>query len=273
MALAVVAAVAAEAAWLAGRALEEDRFAAATSAALRSPEGQDALAARLQDVARAQTGRELPRAELDATVRAATRDPRVEPVLAAVAAGAREGLVRGGDGELELAPLRPALVAAAERVDLQGSGGDSGLAARVPPPEALGAIALPDLAPVPLLRAAVLDELPRAAVLIALAAAALVTLALMASPRRAGTARAAGWALVLAAALPPLARLVGPLVADRLASGSALGPFAGRLTAELLADWWIPAAVCAGAGLLLVAGGLALSPGAAGGRPARRRAG
>lgn len=264
VALAMVAALGAEGAWLAGRALEPDRFADATAAALRAPEGRDALVAQLQDVARARAGRALPQAALESAVRRATEDPRLAPALASVAAAGREGLLADGDGSVALGPLRPALVEAARSVD-------PGLAAAIPPPEALGAIELP--APgSPLPRSEWVDELPRAAVLAAIVAAALLTLALMASPRRAATARAAGYALVVAAALPALARLAAPPVAERVADGTALAPLAGRLSAELLAEWWIPAAVCAGAGVLLVLAGGALSPRAPAGRPARRRA-
>jgi hypothetical protein len=266
VALAVLAALAAEAAWLAGRALDADRFAEATGDALRSPEGRAAVADRIQAVVRAQAGEELPRDRLDAVLREAAGDPRLDPVLAAVAAGGRDELLADGadDATLDLAPLRPAVAEAAERLDPE-------LAARLPPAEELGAIELPDLGAAPP-RASVVDELPRAGTLAGLGAAALVTLALMVSPRRAGTARAAGIGLLVAAALPPLARFLGPEAAEGAAEGGALGPFAERLTAELLADWWIPCAVCAGAGLALLLGA-ALSPARGRGRPSRPRAG
>ena len=247
----LVAALASALLWTGGRdLLDEKRFTDDGIAALRAPEGQDAIAARVVaavGVPEDPAASFVSRATIDGVVRRVVAGPAfavaLEPELVQVH---RELLELSGEpvtidlgvlGELfarELARIDQSL---AVPLDAAVSVPDIQIATGVEAPGVPGArIAGHAMAIVGLL---------------ALAAAALVAIAIALAER---TRRAAAWigvVLVVAAAAPALVRALVPDVAR-----SRVPPpddeLAWRLAVELLEGWWIAAIALAAAGVLLM---------------------
>lgn len=263
----VLAALAAHGLWIASRVLAPDPFADAVVATLQAPEGQERIAERVRAALPPDASGPLADRAVDVAVARVVTGPRFgDSVAAAIADAHRQVVAERTEGAAtDLAGLHPALVAELERIQ-------PGLGALAPSQESLGAVELPGLAR--------LDALPRLgdvgtsqvpAAVAALAALAFVVLALMTSPTRRGTARTAGVALLVLAVLPALARLTAPPLAEAAVEPPELQPIAGRLAAELLADWWLPTALSAGAGLALLVLGAAIRGGAQAPGPRGRR--
>jgi hypothetical protein len=269
----VLAALAAAVLWTAGSVLlDEDRFTERTVAALRAPEGQAAIAARVTALARAGAPAIVPPALIGQGVDRAVAAAVARPAFATAAGPA----IRSARRRLLEQPGEPAtidLAAMRELVGAQLAGIDPRLAGLLPPAGAAGPVRV-QVATGPDLRGVPVDELSgraaAATALLALAAAALIALAAAMAPRPARAVALAGAGLVAAAAVPAVLRLaLPPLAEDRVAPPD--DALAGRLVQELLAGWVAATAILAGAGLALLVAGLVSArrrrP------PSRRRAG
>jgi len=259
----VLAALVGEGVWLAGRALAPGSLADAAIEAMRSPEGQEAIADRVESSIEQTTGRPAPREPIEAAVHDVVASGAFPRLMRMSVAGARQdGFSRsGGAGQADLAPLRALLERRLAR-------DDPALADGLPPATRLGTVELRVADPLPGLdrAAGVLDDADSWAVLCAAVAAVLLVGAVAVSPQRARTARAAGWRLLLLAALPPLVRLVTPGLSDVTVGDPELGDLAGSLAPRLFAGWWVPALVAGLAGAALLAAGYYMA--SAGRRPA-----
>ncbi len=247
----IVAAVASALLWTGGRdLLDERRFTDDGIAALRAPEGRDAIAARVV----AAVG--VPEDPAASFVSRATIDGVVRRVVAgpAFAAALEPELVKVHRELLELSgePVTIDLGALGGLFAQEFAAIDQSLALPVE-----GAVSVPDIriatgieAPgIPGARIA--DHTLAIVGLLALAAAALVAIAIALTER---TRRATAWIgalLVVAAAAPALARALVPDVAR-----SRVPPpddaLAWRLAVELLDGWWLAATALAAAGVLLL---------------------
>jgi hypothetical protein len=269
----VLAALVGEGVWLAGRALAPGSLADAAIEAMRSPDGQEAIADRVEASIEEHTGRPAARTPIEDAVHVVVASGAFPRLMRVSVAKAREdGFSRsGGAGQADLAPLRPLLAKRLEQAD-------PALAAGLPPAADLGSVELRVGDPLPGLdrAASVLDDADSWALLCAAVAAVLLGAAVAVSPQRARTARAAGWRLLLLAALPPLVRLVTPGLSDVTVGDPKLGDLAGSLAPRLFSGWWVPALVAGVAGAaLLTAGYMAGSgrrPAATGDRRDRPRA-
>ena len=245
----ILAALLAEGVWLAGRALAPGSLADAAVAAMRSPEGQEAIADRVEASLEESSGRPAPRATVETAVHAVVASGTFPVLMRRSIMEARaKGFSRGGGaGGADLGPLRPGLAAQLRKRDPP-------LAAALPPPQRLGAVELRVADPLPGLdrAAGFLDDADAWALLCAAIAAVLLGLAVFTSPARARTARAAGWRLLVLAALPPLVRLVTPSLADVTVGDPALSDLAGSLAPRLFSGWWVPALVAGAAGAALL---------------------
>ena len=247
----IVAAVASALLWTGGRdLLDERRFTDDGIAALRAPEGRDAIAARVV----AAVG--VPEDPATSFVSRATIDGVVTRVVAgpAFAAALEPELVRVHRRLLELSgdPVTIDLGALEALFAQELARIDQSLA--VP---ADGAVSVPDIqiatgieAPgVPGARIA--DHAMAIAGLLALAAAALVAIAIAAAEHTRRTTAWIGALLLLAAAAPALARALVPDVAR-----SRVPPpddaLAWRLAVGLLDGWWLATIALAAAGVLLL---------------------
>lgn len=256
----IVAALASALLWTAGRdLLDEQRFAEDAVAALRAPEGRDALAARVVaavGVPGDPAATFVSRAAIDALVRRVVADP-------AFAAALEPELERAHRQFLELSgdPVTIDLAGVRELVARQLAGIDASLAVT-----AGGAESVPDIqlatgieAPaVPGERIA--DHTPAIVGLLALAAAALLGIAIALAEH---TRRATAWIgalLVVAAAAPALARALVPDEAQSRvpAPDDAL---AWRLAVELMDGWWVATIALAAAGGLLLISAYVRRPG------------
>jgi hypothetical protein len=248
----VLAALVGEGVWLAGRALAPGSLADAAIQAMRSPDGQEAIADRVEASIEEHTSLPAARAPIEAAVHDVVASGAFPRLMRVSVSHAREdGFSRsGGVGQADLAPLRPLL---AKRL----AGVDPALAAGLPPGARLGSVELRVGDPLPGLdRAArVLDDADSWALLCAAVAAVLLGAAVAISPQRARTARAAGWRMLLLAALPPLVRLVTPSLSDVTVGDPELGDLAGSLAPRLFAGWWVPALIAGLAGAVLLTAG------------------
>ena len=269
----VLVALAAAVLWTAGSVLlDEDRFTERTVAALRAPEGQAAIAARVAALARAGAPAIVP-AELigrgvDEAVATAVARPGFASAAAPAIRAARRHLLEqpGEPTTIDLGPIRELVGAELARIDprLLGLLPPAGAAERVQVRVATGVDA----------RGVPIDELSgraaAATALLALAAAALIALGAALAARPARAAALAGLALLVAAVVPAAVRLALPPLAEaRVAPPD--DALARRLVREMLGGWVAATAVLAAAGLALLVAGLVSArrrrP------PTRRRAG
>jgi hypothetical protein len=253
----VLAALVGEGVWLAGRALAPGSLADAAIEAMRSPEGQEAIADRVEASIEESTSLPAPREPIETAVHDVVASGAFSRLMRASVAEARlDGFSRsGGSGRADLAPVHELLVGRLGRTDPE-------LAAALPPAPRLGSVELRVADPLPGLdrAAGVLDDADSWALLCAAIAALLLGVAVAISPQRARTARAAGWRLLLLAALPPLVRLVTPGLADVTVGDPELGDLAGSLAPRLFSGWWVPALIAGLAGAALLAAGYLAGP-------------
>lgn len=247
----IVAALASALLWTAGRdLLDEQRFADDAIAALRAPEGRDALAERVVaavGVPGDPAASFVSRAAIDALVGRVVAGPAfvaaLEPELAQAH---REFLELSGD------PVTIDLGGVRELVARQLAAIDARLAAPVGGAESVPDIRLATGIEAPGVPGARIADHTLAIVgLLALAAAALLGIAIALADH---TRRATAWIgalLVVAAAAPALARALVPEVAR-----SRVPPpddaLAWRLAVELMDRWWVATAALAAAGMLLL---------------------
>jgi len=254
-ALGILLALCAAVLWTAGRdALDEDRFSERTVAALRSPEGREAITARVF-AALAGRGVTGASAAVDEAVSGAVERTVAQPDFAATM---EPSLVRAHRRLLELSgePVEVDLEGVRALVAGELATIDPNLVGLVPPEGSLGAVRVAEPPEVPALPAEELEgRVPAAVAALSLAAAALLACAVALARRPARLARLAGVALVVLAAVPVVMGLLVPGIAE-----DAVDPpddaLAGRLAEELLGAWiWGAAALAvAGAGLVVVAG-------------------
>jgi hypothetical protein len=249
--LGVLAALAAAALWTAGRdALDDDRFADRVVAALRAPEGQEAIASRVTAalIERGATASVAPTVA-ETVERTVATDAFAAAMGPDIARAHDDVLDLSGETiEVDLEGLR-ALVAG-ELVSI-----DPALVSLVPPPGALGAVDVGKTPEVPALPLEDLnDRVPVAVGVLSLAAAALLAGAIALARGPARVARAAAIALVVLAAVPALAGILLPGVVEDAVDPPDEG-VARVLAEDLLGAWpWAAAGLAiAGAGLLAVA--------------------
>lgn len=234
--------------------LQADRFADTTVRALAAPGARGEVAATLtgalrDDLARrGVTAAPALVARVDLAVRAAVAGPEFRAaVLPAVAATHRSVLDDPSRGvRVDLAVLRPAVVAAVERVQ-PGFGG------AVPAAEAFPVIAVPLAAGA---RAAVEAgrRLRDGWTAVGLLGAAAFLGALALARNRRAVLRGAGTGLLLLALAPVAVRLVAPLAA-RATAPSGTRDLAAAFTEALVDGWLTAAAWTAAGGLALVVAG------------------
>jgi hypothetical protein len=266
--LGVLAAVLAASLWTAGReALDEDRFADRAIAALRAPQGREAIAERVAVAIRPRVSPEVPDATVDAAARTAVDRIAGRPEFAAAL---RPQLVQvnralvdlsGDDVVVDLAPI--GTIAAGELAVI-----DPALVAVLPDPAALGRVELSDGVEAPGIPGSELaGRVPEVVAGLSLLAALLIGLAVWLSRRPARTAVWIGAVLAVLAVVPAVMRFGLPRVAE--AALSAPSDALARRLAEALLDGWSGAA----AGMLIAGVGLAAVGALAGratGRPGRR---
>ncbi len=255
----IVAALASALLWTAGRdLLDEERFTDDAIVALRAPEGRDAIGIRViaeVGVPGDPAGSFVSRAAIDALVGRVVASPAFAAALAPELTRAhREFLELSGE------PVSIDLGALRELVAQELAGLDQSLA--VP---AEGEASLPDIqlatgveAPgIPGARIA--DRTPAIVGLLALAAAALLAIAIALAERTRATTAWIGAVLVVAAAVPALARRLVPDVA-RSRVPAPDDELAWRLAVELMDGWWLATIALAAAGVLLLISATVLRP-------------
>jgi len=254
----VLVALAAALLWTAGSVLlDEDRFTERTIAALRAPEGQAAIAARVTALARVGAPAIVPsgligRGADEAVATAVARPGFATAAAPAIRAARRDLLEQPGEPTtIDLGPMRELVGAELARIDprLLGLLPPAGAAERVQVRVATGVDA----------RGVPIDELSgraaAATALLALAAAALIALGAALAARPARAAALAGLALLVAAVVPAAVRLALPPLAEaRVAPPD--DALARRLVREMLGGWVAATAVLAAAGLALLVAGL-----------------
>lgn len=254
----IAAALAAALLWTGGRdLLDDERFADDAIAALRAPEGRNALAARVVEAAGSPedpAASLVSRATIDGLVRRVVARPAfaaaLEPELALVhrrfleLSGEPVVIDLGGVRELvaqELARIDPSRPAPAGAESLR----DIRLATGIEAPGVSGT--------------RIADRIPAIVGLLALAGAALVAIACALAER---TRRATAWIgafLVAAAAAPAAARGLVPDVA-RSRVPAPDDALAERLAVELMDPWWSATIALAAAGVLLLISATVLRP-------------
>ncbi len=267
--LAVAVALGAAVLWTAGRnVLDEDRFADHTVAALASTPGRLSMTLRISGAVRLRAPQEITTPEIEEAVGRAVDtvagSPAFAQILTPVAIAAHRRVVGepGEPVEMDLSglqgPLSEALAAT-----------DGRLAARLPSDGAFADVRIsPGIEEPVVPGSALAGRLPAVTGLLVIAAAALGALALALSRRPEGTARRMASALILAAIVPAVIRLLAPRAAEA-AVARPDDELARDLATRLLGAWVGPSVILlAAAAALLALGGLRGREGP----PSRRRA-
>jgi hypothetical protein len=244
----LAAALAAQTVWIAAGALDADRFAAAGVAALRAPEGREALAAEIRAAAGVPSTGAGARV-VDQAVAAVVGDPAFPRLVRPGLAEAHRSYLRGDGAALDLEPVRAEV---ARRVTAT----DAAFAAGVPPPGSLGTLRLADSSDLAGLErlADVGEEAEALTALLAAASLILLLLALVVSRRPAATAAVAGVGFLALAALALAARAVVPPAAAEDVADPVAASAVERLGEDLIAGAVTAAAVCGLTALVLFAG-------------------
>lgn len=220
-----------------GRDLTDSaRFSDIAVDQITSPRGAGILAPVIVDSIRqyaAARGLDLPQDTVDTltrTTRDAIERDEVATTMRPIVRAAQDNLLQHPERPLVI-PTGAARPVIAEALDRQVPGAGQA----VPPPEVFPDVPLQVSRPArPALRA--LDWMRDNAILVVLGTAVAAVLALLASPRKAGTSMAMGIGLALLAGLPPLTHWVLPPLAEMSTEGR-YGGIARMIAEEATRDW------------------------------------
>jgi hypothetical protein len=256
----IVVAVASALLWTGGRdLLDERRFSDDAIAALRAPEGRDAIATRVVaavGVPGDPAASFVSRAAIDALVRRVVASPAFAAALEPELARAhREFLKLSGDPvTIDLGGVRDLVTRELAGID-QSLGVPAGGAEAVPDIQLATGIEAPGVP-----GARIADHALAIVGLLALAAGALVAIAIALAGHARRTTAWIGALLLVAAAAPALARGLVPDVA-RSRVPAPDDALAWRLAVELMDGWWLATVALGAAGVLLLISASVRRPG------------